>query len=99
MKYLYGHKKKTRHFLPGYMASMISNSNLALFFHRLTPAYMFCLLFYDKMTGFLGEGPLWYEMQADTHCNKYWWTNLLYINNFYPTAMNNSVRFVLRFSC
>ena len=53
---------------------------------------MFCLLFFDKMTPFLGEGPLWYGMQAGNPCDKYWWTNLLYINNFYPTTMNNSVR-------
>ncbi|XP_020624606.1 O-acyltransferase like protein-like isoform X2 [Orbicella faveolata] len=59
-------------------------------FWRLTPAYMFVLLFFDKMTPFLGEGPLWYGMQAENPCDKYWWTNLLYINNFYPTTMNNS---------
>ena len=55
---------------------------------------MFVLLFFDKMTPFLGEGPLWYGMQAENPCDKYWWTNLLYINNFYPTTMNNSVRLV-----
>lgn len=60
--------------------------------NRLTPPYMFCLLFFDKMMGFLGEGPMWYEAQAENPCDKYWWTNLLYINNFYPTTMNNSVR-------
>ena len=53
---------------------------------------MFCLLFFDKMMKFLGEGPMWYEAQAENSCDKYWWTNLLYINNFYPTTMNNSVR-------
>ena len=55
---------------------------------------MFCLLFFDKMAAFLGDGPMWYGigMQASTPCNEYWWTNLLYINNFYPTSMNSSVR-------
>ena len=60
---------------------------------------MFCLLFFDKMTAFLGEGPLWYIMQAGNSCDKYWWTNLLYINNFYPTTMNNSVRFCGQHLC
>lgn len=72
------------------------NGQLPLFkyyfhrFWRLTPAYMFVLLFYDKMNGFLGDGPLWYQAQAKNACDKYWWTNLLYINNFYPTDMNAS---------
>ena len=45
------------------------------------------------MTGFLGEGPFWYEVQTETQCTKYWWTNLLYINNFYPTSFGASVSF------
>ncbi len=71
------------------------NINLALSFDRLTPVYMFCLLFFAKLTRFLGDGPLWYAMQEETPCDKYWWTNLLYINNFYPTSMNNTVRFTV----
>ena len=74
------------------MENLNSLNSLDLYFYRLTPPYMFCLLFFDKMMPFLGEGPLWYEMQAGNPCDKYWWTNLLYINNFYPTTMNNSVR-------
>ncbi|KAL9976510.1 hypothetical protein ACROYT_G013819 [Oculina patagonica] len=54
---------------------------------RLTPTYMFVLLFYDKLTGFLGEGPTWFQMQTNPACDKYWWTNLLYINNFWPTSL------------
>ena len=57
---------------------------------------MFCLLFFDKLTVFLGEGPMWslIGMQAGKPCDKYWWTNLLYINNFYPTTMNSTVSFL-----
>ncbi|KXJ18551.1 nose resistant to fluoxetine protein 6 [Exaiptasia diaphana] len=55
-------------------------------FWRLTPVYMFVLLFYDQLTQFLGEGPFWYEIQSKQPCDEYWWTNLLYINNFYPKA-------------
>jgi len=25
------------------------------------------------------------------NCNDYWWTNMLYINNFYPKHMMNEV--------
>ncbi|RMX37080.1 hypothetical protein pdam_00020043 [Pocillopora damicornis] len=60
------------------------------FFLRLTPTYMFVLLFFDKMTPFLGEGPMWYTLQAGNTCGSYWWTNLLYINNFYPTKFSIS---------
>ncbi|CAH3118340.1 unnamed protein product [Pocillopora meandrina] len=90
-------------FLSGLLVSYLSlrhmekkNGQLPLFkyyfhrFWRLTPAYMFVLLFYDKLNGFLGDGPLWYQAQAKNPCDKYWWTNLLYINNFYPTSMNAS---------
>lgn len=52
---------------------------------------MFVLLFYAKMTGFLGEGPLWYQEQRNPTCDKYWWTNLLYINNFWPKGLQNEV--------
>jgi len=52
---------------------------------------MFVLLFFDKLMGFLGEGPYWFFFQSNPQCDKYWWTNLLYINNFYPTTFNDQV--------
>ena len=55
---------------------------------------MFVLLFFDKLTVFLGEGPYWPNYQSDEACNKHWWTNLLYINNFYPTKFAASVSFL-----
>ena len=54
---------------------------------------MFVLLFWDKLTVFLGEGPYWLNYQSDEACDKYWWSNLLYINNFYPTQFGASVSF------
>ena len=57
---------------------------------------MFVLLFFDKLTVFLGEGPYWPNYQSDEACNKYWWTNLLYINNFYPTKFGDSVSFLIK---
>ena len=53
---------------------------------------MFVILFYSNLYAFLGEGPLWYGSQLRTPCDKYWWTNLLYINNFYPKSLINEVR-------
>ena len=54
---------------------------------------MFVLLFWDKLTVFLGEGPYWLNYQSDEACDKYWWSNLVYINNFYPTQFGASVSF------
>ncbi|XP_074618174.1 nose resistant to fluoxetine protein 6-like isoform X2 [Acropora palmata] len=58
-------------------------------FWRLTPSYMFTILFYSNLYAFLGEGPMWFRNQNSTLCEKYWWTNLLYINNFYPTSLDD----------
>ncbi|XP_064649525.1 nose resistant to fluoxetine protein 6-like isoform X2 [Lineus longissimus] len=60
-----------------------------LYFHRfwrLTPAYMFVLMFYTALAKYINIGPA--ALVANTQknpCVDYWWTNLLYINNFYPT--------------
>ncbi|XP_073233069.1 nose resistant to fluoxetine protein 6-like [Porites lutea] len=70
-----------------------NNGRLPLFqfyfhrFWRLTPSYMFVILFYHNLMKFLGDGPLWYGIQQPTTCGKYWWTNLLYINNFHPNSL------------
>ncbi|CAB4019542.1 nose resistant to fluoxetine 6-like [Paramuricea clavata] len=61
------------------------------YFHRyvrLTPSLMFVILFYVKLKPFLAFSPLW-TLQKDEHCSKYWWTNLIYINNFYPTRFTD----------
>lgn len=39
----------------------------------------------------LTDGPLAYQLVSDTTCKKYWWTNLLYIQNFYPTNLKETV--------
>ncbi|KAL9976327.1 hypothetical protein ACROYT_G013617 [Oculina patagonica] len=70
-----------------------NNGKLPLFqfyfhrFWRLTPSYMFVILFFANLNEFLGEGPFWYGSQVRTPCDKYWWTNLLYINNFHPFSL------------
>ena len=50
---------------------------------RLSPAYYLVVFIYFKVLPHVGSGPLW--IFIDSHyCEKYWWTNILYINNFYP---------------
>ena len=55
---------------------------------RLSPAYSFVVLIYFKLLPHIGSGPLWFFADSVNHCEKYWWTNLLYINNFYPVSMS-----------
>jgi len=54
---------------------------------RLTPTYGFIILFSMYLFPLIGKGPVWSTIIAKTHantCKDYWWTNLLYVNNFYP---------------
>jgi peptidoglycan/LPS O-acetylase OafA/YrhL len=53
---------------------------------RLTPLYAFSLLVYMKLTPYLGDGPHYQLalMGDQATCEKWWWTNLLYINNVAP---------------
>ncbi|XP_071955721.1 nose resistant to fluoxetine protein 6-like [Antedon mediterranea] len=64
---------------------------------RLTPVYMMVIFIYTTLTPHFANGPLYQyvfdpnpppgvESQA-TYCQKYWWTNLLYINNLYPSSI------------
>ncbi|XP_039252326.2 nose resistant to fluoxetine protein 6-like [Styela clava] len=57
---------------------------------RLTPAYAFLILFLVGFYSKLGDGPMWPNHVNGTSaiCHQYWWTNLLYINNLYPTQLN-----------
>ena len=61
---------------------------------RLTPAYAFVLFFTWTVLPILGNGPKWPQIAGPdsisvTTCEKYWWTNLLYINNLYPWKMED----------
>ncbi|XP_065182327.1 nose resistant to fluoxetine protein 6-like [Sycon ciliatum] len=63
------------------------------YFHRvwrLTPAYMIALMILYNVLPFFGTGPTWPgTVTFADQCKKYWWTNLLYINNFYPKNFND----------
>ena len=51
---------------------------------RLTPSYAVVLLFFWKVLPLVSSGPFWNEslMFSSTACDRHWWTNLLYVNNF-----------------
>ncbi|CAG9325188.1 unnamed protein product [Blepharisma stoltei] len=52
---------------------------------RLTPLYLFVILFYWSLQKHIGNGPLWYRGNSiNDPCKKYWWTDILYVNNFVP---------------
>ena len=59
---------------------------------RLTPTYAFVLFFIWFLMMHLADGPTYniaagIESASYQNCKKYWWTNLLYINNLYPWKM------------
>ena len=61
---------------------------------RLTPTYAFVLFFVWLLMMYLGEGPTFHlaAWEGSAHyqnCEKYWWTNLLYINNIYPWKLED----------
>jgi peptidoglycan/LPS O-acetylase OafA/YrhL len=59
-------------------------------YFRILPLYVFCLLTYMYLVPPLGSGPLWSQIRNMTlDCEQYWWTNLLFINNFVPDGVGN----------
>ena len=54
-------------------------------FLRITPVYMFALCFFWSLQIYIGSGPLWVFIDGLLgKCNEYWYTNLIYLNNFIP---------------
>lgn len=58
-----------------------------LFLHRylrLTPLLIVSVLFSVSLLRFFGNGPLWPNMieTLGTMCERYWWSGLLYIQNY-----------------
>ena len=58
---------------------------------RLTPTFIFIVLFYWSLNAYLGNGPLWYNAdEFIPQCSEYWWTSLIYLNNFIPNWRGNN---------
>ena len=58
---------------------------------HFTPVYAIILFTGWLLTVYFADGPIWQRTVGDDsrlyeNCNKYWWTNLFYINNLYPWA-------------
>ncbi|OEU11227.1 hypothetical protein FRACYDRAFT_136539, partial [Fragilariopsis cylindrus CCMP1102] len=52
---------------------------------RIIPLYMICSPFWMYIAPHLGSGPFWYQWEHFLQpCRELWWTNLLFVNNFWP---------------
>jgi peptidoglycan/LPS O-acetylase OafA/YrhL len=56
---------------------------------RFTPFNMFIIGFGACIGPLMGGGPYW-DLYQKTYapCTQYWWTNLFFINNLYPSAFD-----------
>ena len=53
---------------------------------RLAPMVAFVVGVYSTLIVYAGDGPLWFRFVNELSvCPSYWWTNVLFVNNFYPT--------------
>ena len=52
---------------------------------------MAVILISVNLKRFFAEGPGWFSQYEDKLCKEYWWTNLLYINNFHPKTLTDEV--------
>ncbi|XP_052816345.1 nose resistant to fluoxetine protein 6-like [Mya arenaria] len=56
-------------------------------FWRLTPPYMLVIMVGTVLLPYIVSGPFWIEGEFPfmSGCRKFWWTNLLYVNNYVHT--------------
>lgn len=65
-----------------------------LYFHRylrLTPALAANILFYSTLWKYLVVGPVSQQFRWDEMCDSYWWSALLYVQNYVNPASIVSV--------
>ena len=72
------------------------------YFHRvwrILPLYSFLLFLYGTLSPVLSNGPAWFAYKHEVaRTLPYFWTNLLFINNFYP-APELQVRLLILLLC
>ena len=58
----------------------------------MTPAYAVAIMAFTCLLPYVSDGPNWKRESNDYFhsCKSYWWTNILYINNFYK-SLNEQV--------
>lgn len=66
---------------------------------RIVPVYAVVVFFYATWLRQVGDGPFWnmFMDEEQSKCQGYWWTNLLFINNYVETA-NMVIAHVIVFS-
>ena len=58
---------------------------------RLTPTLALALAFYATLATHCGSGPHWFKIAEEAEgCQKWWWSNLVYTNNFAPAKFDES---------
>ena len=72
----------------------LSKAALSSNTRRLTPAYAYVLFVSATLWLKTSEGPLNHQhaVTVQETCGSFWWTNLLYVNNLYPTNLFKEVR-------
>lgn len=52
------------------------------------PAYALVVLFHATAVRLIGDGPMWDRIVGSEarRCQNFWWTNLLFINNFFKVG-------------
>jgi len=65
-----------------------------VYFHRywrIVPLVAIAVGCHWLLSEYFGSGPLWYlrENYKDPECSSYWWTPLVFLNNFIPYGKGN----------
>lgn len=60
---------------------------------RVTPAYAIAIMAFTCLLPYLSDGPNWTRESTEYFqpCRRYWWTSLMYINNFYKDLQQQCV--------
>jgi peptidoglycan/LPS O-acetylase OafA/YrhL len=57
---------------------------------RITPVFIFCVMFFWTLQEHLGNGPLYFDIGIFmSDCKSYWYTNMIYLQNFIPDFKGN----------